>query len=218
MEFLYSPRNYGLRKAPDKATILQGSMFWSILFSAGLMGFVFAFLLFLILWQSTSAVAQRVIALLVGLIIVILIQLVSFLLCRIFTSVTYYRKRPKATNILLLTRECAYFALTIFTALVRGAKLVLITIFFVGRVDVPFLAPGIAEFRGLGVYIDNLPQVFLMDILQHEAHRHPFIETVGVMCLLKLKHGRQFASKRAPPCECICHGFSLDSGLRLAMC
>lgn len=127
---------------------------------------------------------------------VVLLQVGTAKLCRVFTTQVYYRRRPKTANIILLTRECAYFALTIFAAFIRVAKLVGSTIFFVGRMDVPFLSAGVAELTYFGVYLDNYPQVFLMDILQHEAHKHPYIETFGAMCLLKLKYyGNAFGNK-----------------------
>lgn len=195
IDLLRSPRKHGLRKAPDQVTFLQGAMFWGILFSAGLMGFVFAFLLFLLLWQSTASIAQQIIATILGLVVVVLLQVGSAKLCRTFLAEAYYRKRPKSANIIFLTRECAFFGLTIFTALVRVVKLIVTSIFFVGRMDVPFLAPGVAELEYFGVYLDNHPQIFLMDILQHEAHRHPLVETFGVMNLLKLQHGREFGTK-----------------------
>lgn len=195
IDLLRNPRKHGLRKAPDQVTFLQGAMFWGILFSAGLMGFVFAFLLFLLLWQSTASITQQTIAMILGLVVVVLLQVGSAKLCRTFLAEAYYRKRPKSANVILLTRECAFFGLTIFTALVRVVKLIVTSIFFVGRMDVPFLAPGVAELEYFGVYLDNHPQIFLMDILQHEAHRHPLIETFGVMNLLKLQHGREFGTK-----------------------
>uniref|UniRef100_A0A7S2UC44 Uncharacterized protein n=2 Tax=Attheya septentrionalis TaxID=420275 RepID=A0A7S2UC44_9STRA len=37
------------------------------------------------------------------------------------------------------------------------------------------------------------PQLFRKDLLSHEAHRHPFIERLGVMYMLKLRHGEHFA-------------------------
>jgi hypothetical protein len=48
IKYLHEPRIYGLRKAPDQVAILQGTMFWSGIFSAGLMGFIFGLVLFLI--------------------------------------------------------------------------------------------------------------------------------------------------------------------------
>jgi len=43
--------------------------------------------------------------------------------------------------------------------------------------------------------LDNHPYVFLMEIMQHEAHRHPYIEMFGVLCLMKLKHGAAFITR-----------------------
>ena len=43
--------------------------------------------------------------------------------------------------------------------------------------------------------LDNHPHIFLMELLQHEAHRHPYIEMFGAVCLLKLRTGDAFVSR-----------------------
>ena len=42
--------------------------------------------------------------------------------------------------------------------------------------------------------MDKLPLTFMKDILIHEAHRHPYIERLGVMYMMKLRHGTKFAN------------------------
>ena len=43
--------------------------------------------------------------------------------------------------------------------------------------------------------LDNYPSIFLKDILSHEAHRHPYIELMGVMYLMKLRYGENFGKR-----------------------
>lgn len=43
--------------------------------------------------------------------------------------------------------------------------------------------------------IDMYPSIHLQDLLSHEAHRHPYIEMLGTMYLLKLRHGKTFATR-----------------------
>lgn len=93
--------------------------------------------------------------------------------CRFVTTRAFYRRHVLVANVVLLARECAFFALTVGFILVRVAKLLFTTIFFVGRVDRPLLADGVGELEIFGFRLDNYPYVFLMEVLQHEAHRHP---------------------------------------------
>ena len=34
--------------------------------------------------------------------------------------------------------------------------------------------------------------MFRKDLLQHEAHRHPYLERIGTMYMMKLRHGEKF--------------------------
>jgi hypothetical protein len=175
---------------------VPGAMFWGTLFSGGLMGVVVGGLMFLVVWQVTSSVFQKLIALLIGVVVVIVLQYLFVRASRSWlASKAYYRSRPGTANILLLLQECAFFALTIGFTLVRTTNIIVVTILFVGRVDRPFLADGIGEIESLGFRLDSHPYIFAMDILQHEAHRHPYIELFGSICLFKLRHGTNFATR-----------------------
>ena len=55
------------------------------------------------------------------------------------------------------------------------------------------------SFLMLNTILSSFPQalaslLFLKDMLQHEAHRHPYLERIGVMYMLKLRHGDRFGS------------------------
>jgi hypothetical protein len=43
--------------------------------------------------------------------------------------------------------------------------------------------------------LDHYHMVHLQDILSHEAHRHPYIEMLGVIYMMKLRHGEQFGNR-----------------------
>lgn len=63
----------------------------------------------------------------------------------------------------------------------------------IGRIDRPFLAPGIGRLGRLE--LDNYPTVHTKDLLSNEAHRHPYIEMLGVMYLMKLRYRNHFGSR-----------------------
>jgi hypothetical protein len=43
-------------------------------------------------------------------------------------------------------------------------------------------------------FLSALPKVFRKNLLSTEAHRHPYIELLGLMYLMKLRHKENFGS------------------------
>lgn len=107
--------------------------------------------------------------------------------CRASYYQAFYRKKPASANISALAFECTNFSLTVGFVALRMCKLILAAALFVGRIDTPVLADGVGRFGNFE--IDNYPYIFYKDILSHEAHRHPYIELLGVMYLMKLRYG-----------------------------
>ena len=62
-----------------------------------------------------------------------------------------------------------------------------------GMIDRPFLAKGIGQLGKLS--LDPLPTIHTCDILAHEAHRHPYIEMLGVIYLMKLRYAENFCHR-----------------------
>ena len=105
----------------------------------------------------------------------------------------FYRKRPFPANVSLLALEWANFTLTVFFVVIRLVKLMITAGFYIGRIDTPFLAKGVGDIKGFE--LDSISNVFLKDLLAHDAHRHPYIETLGVMYLMKLRYPNHFGKR-----------------------
>jgi len=127
-----------------------------------------------------------------GALLVLAIHVIVVRSFRRVTSQAFYRKLPATANVTVLVRECGLVALTQGFVIVRILKLLLTAVLYAGRVDTPFLYDSCGQIGGFR--IDREPYMFQIDILQHEAHRHPYIETLGVMYLSKLRHGDKFCT------------------------
>ena len=106
----------------------------------------------------------------------------------------FYRKQPASANIFHVVMEVWNLALSVGFIVARTLKFFFVSIWFIPRLDTPFFADGNGRIGGRE--IDRYPQVFRKDLLMHEAHRHPYIERLGLMFLLKLQLGDRFG--RAP--------------------
>jgi hypothetical protein len=128
---------------------------------------------------------------------VALVRIGILSVCRCSMYCAFYRRRPLSANLSLLALEWANFPLSVGFVFLRMIKLVIAAGIFIGRIDTPFLAPGVGKFKKFE--LDNYPTIYLKDILLHEAHRHPYIEQLGVMYLMKLRYREHFG-KRAGSC------------------
>ena len=105
----------------------------------------------------------------------------------------FYRKNPLSANITFVAYECWNSAVMSGFALIRVTKLFIVILLYVGRVDRPILADGVGDIGPLSM--DYWPEIFKQDLLSVEAHRHPYIERLGMMYMMKLKNGKKFACR-----------------------
>lgn len=102
-----------------------------------------------------------------------------------------YRTYPGRANFSTLALECWFIGLGGGVLVGRVTQFLLASAFWIGRIDEPFLASNVAIF---GYKFDYVPQNYVTEVLVHEAHRHPYLERMGAMYLMRLRH-RTFGSK-----------------------
>ena len=182
------------RCAPDQVALLTGSLFWGSLFSSILVGGTIGLIIFFFvspreglmhrlnvyhivfsrpspfcrqLWQATVYYAQRLVAILIGMLSVILVRLAIVCTCRCTMYRGFYRLKPRPANISILALEWGNFALSAGYILARSIKLLLAAAACIGRIDTPFLAHNVGRIGPLE--LDNYPIVHTKDVLSHEV-------------------------------------------------
>ena len=140
---------------------------------------------------------MTIIAQLVGIGVTLGIKQIVLLFLRRRFLAGFYRKRPLSDNFMNVMLECWNIGLTSGIMLMRTAKLLLITACYLGRLDTPLLADGVG-FIG-PIALDSYPISFRKDLLQHDAHRHPYIERLATMYMMKLRYGQDFGVRA---CSC----------------
>jgi len=188
------------RYAQDRISVLFGSAFWAPLLSAIYFwticsGIVFYFLfLFWFAPQTYVEVTYKFVSAVVGNVFIWLVLFaILFCLRRRWYS-AFYRRRPARTNLLNLLLACWSLSLAAGVIIARSVKLLIIGIYYTGRLDSPLLAPGVGVFWGR-IPLDAYPLSFRKDLLAHDAHRHPFIHRLVSLYLLKLRNPETFGTQ-----------------------
>jgi len=174
-------------------TSLIGATFWGSAITSLLIIFVISVPLFLLLWPVTSPYMLALLSTLIGIIATLLFKVIMTVALAKFNFAAFYRKNPVVCNLVTVAFECWNLALTVGFVLARATKLILISIVFIGRFDKPVLAEGVGMLGPIN--LDNFPMVFRKDLLATDAHRHPYIERLGLMYMMKLQHGDKFGTQ-----------------------
>uniref|UniRef100_A0A7S1ZX26 Uncharacterized protein n=1 Tax=Ditylum brightwellii TaxID=49249 RepID=A0A7S1ZX26_9STRA len=167
-------------------------MIWGALNSVLLTVVVFAGATFLVVWEVTRPFLKKVIAILIGITATLTFKTILVTVLGRVNYAAFYRKRPWIGNVSGVALECWHLGLTTGYMLARTIKLIVAALLYVGRVDTPFLGEGIGNIGP--VNLDAFPTIYRKGLLSAEAHRHPYIERLGYLYLLKIKHGSNFAT------------------------
>mmetsp|Transcript_3787 Transcript_3787/g.6451 ORF Transcript_3787/g.6451 Transcript_3787/m.6451 type:complete len:895 (-) Transcript_3787:79-2763(-) len=175
-----------LRYAVDNSSLLFGSIFWGTFYTSVIVGFFFMILLGILMWPDFAQIVGVLFANIIGIGLTVMLKWIVLRGYRRVTQQGYYRKNVVLSNVVNIILESWNLALGIGYMLIRGLYFILAATMFIGRVDVPFLSQD-ACFVG-PFELDSFPLIFRKDLLSHDAHRHPYIERLGVMYMLKLRH------------------------------
>lgn len=181
------------RVSQDTVTLLTGSMFWGTLVSSLLFGVLVAIIVFFGLWQASVYLVQKLITLAVGFGVVILFRMLMISCCKSWYFQGLYRKKPAAANIAMMALEWANYIFSTLVILIRMVKLIVVAVAYIGKIDRPLLAKGVGQIAS--VELDPYPTIHTRDLLAHDAHRHPYIEVLGTMYLMKLRYAKSFGNR-----------------------
>ena len=181
---------------------VSGVMFWGNIFGSLTIGGIIGGFLFLTFWQVTAFFMQYLIAIGTGIVVVVLFhRYVISRSVRAHCWKSLYRTRPALAN-LATVADLAIFLLFVPARLFYSISL---SALYSGRVDVSFMSPGIDVpvigeiFSYRVAQLDPYHNIYISSLLISEAHRHPYIETIGLMLLLKLRHKTEFMNRA---CSC----------------
>jgi hypothetical protein len=162
-------------------TVASASLFFSLI---GLVSFLF-------IWDFSRQFMLVLLAWGIGLTITIVFKMVMTAFCRKRFYRAFYRINPGKSNLSILALGCWFIGLGGGVLVGRITQFLLASAFWIGRIDEPFLADNVSV---LGYQFDYVPLNYVKEILLHEAHRHPFIERLGTMYLMRLRHNKSFGS------------------------
>lgn len=147
------------RRKTDEATSVFGMAFWGQVFTAGFAFFVPAVIGFFMVWSETRAYVTGFIAQLIGIAVTLGAKLLVLILLRRFLMVAFYRKKIALSNIVFVLLECWNIALSTGFLVARASLIFGVAIFYLGRIDTPFLATGVGQFGN--IVLDKVSSISL---------------------------------------------------------
>ena len=155
--------------------------------AGGLFFFLIGLVIFLFIWDFSREFMLLLTAWGIGLTITIMLKVLLTAFFRKQFYRAFYRLHPGRANLSILGLECWFIGLGGGVLLGRITQFLLAAAFWIGRIDEPFLADNVSM---AGYRFDYVPVYYTKEILLHEAHRHPFIERLGSMYLMRLRYKR----------------------------
>jgi hypothetical protein len=173
---------------------LFGIAFWGIAVSVALLWITFGAVAFLLFYDASKELTRTVMISIVAFFICWLAKELALIFFRANWYKGFYRLKPAQANILnAVMDDCWNLGFSLMYIVARVVKIFVAMAVNLGRVDMPFLA---REVTTLGPHnLDGFPVFYHKDLLIHDAHRHPYLERLGLIYLLKFRLGPQFGSR-----------------------
>lgn len=134
------------RRNLDHTTTVFGTAFWGQVFTAGFAFFIPGVLGFFLVWSQTRNFVTGFVAQLIGISVTLLVKVLVLMILRSYLMVVFYRKKVALSNLIFVLLECWNIALSTGFMVARATLVFCIAIFYLGRVDTPFLAQGVGKF------------------------------------------------------------------------
>jgi hypothetical protein len=147
--------------------------------------FLVGFIILLFVWPFSSDFMIMLVAWVLSLAIATLAKKLMASNCGRHLYKGFFRAKPAIANLVTLALECAYMGLGGGFLILQASQLFLCSVFFIGRFDVPLPSKRALCF---GCSIECASTSFISDMLVHEAHRHPYMERLSTMYMVKLKN------------------------------
>uniref|UniRef100_A0A6V2KGM0 Uncharacterized protein n=3 Tax=Ditylum brightwellii TaxID=49249 RepID=A0A6V2KGM0_9STRA len=180
------------RKQLESTTKILGVMIWGAAFTTLFFTGIVAIIILLLFWEVTRPIVFQILGVVIGVVVTLAIKSILFVVFGKLNYAAFYRRRPLVNNISVVALEAWHLGLTVLFVVARLVSLLVAAALHAGRVDMSVLTESAGAIGPID--LDPLPASYRKDLLLADAHRHPFIERLGAMYLMKIKHGAKFAT------------------------
>ena len=178
------------RTRVDMTTQLLGTIFWTGLIGPIILGILAMLPTFFLLWQTTRPLLFSIVAAIIGVFFAVVVKEIVATVIMKTSYKGFYRKRVTRNNIGGLALETVTIGLGVFYAIARVAKILIVTLLYISRIDTNLLSLDL----NVGPLNDAYPRFFRQALLLQESHKHPWLEVLGKMYLMKIRYREKFVS------------------------
>jgi hypothetical protein len=130
-------------KAIDTTNHLFGAAFWATLISGAVFWVITAAIAFTMVSEGYRTWFDGIYANLIGASVTIITKILIMQCFRINWYGGFMRRRPAGINIINAFEDSWNLGLTTLIIIIRSVRLIGCALFYIGRLDTPFLAPGV---------------------------------------------------------------------------